>query len=352
MESDSQPVQFAKNKSISDLLDTSTLPDFDDSSSRPSQQSLDSSSLSSSLNTSELRQQLSNLHVDGTSNSTAVSALVDNTSNNVTCASELLAVRRPPAPMGQHSIDVQKGLPKPKIYRPHRRKQEFIVLHSSPEKEIVKLSSERLSMSTESSENFTTNCTAVVEPCEKRLENYTPPPSSSSLSESGFGTFLGGLELNSPPTSIVHSPMAQTPTKDEDVNQMLFTPFKSGTPWLSPIGGGSLVVGGVIWNDLMSPTATGEMSARTSTPFHGLERTPEDRNCPQWGDVVTPLRSSTGGGHWSSLDGASTPLLNKMLCLSNDLPEDFANHSFARILLEMNDDGIVLDSSSDINMLI
>ena len=70
-----------------------------------------SDSLSASLNTSQLRQQLSHMTVNA---------------GSVTCASELITKQD----RAKSNPEICEGLPKPKLYRHHRRKQELKVLRS------------------------------------------------------------------------------------------------------------------------------------------------------------------------------------------------------------------------------
>jgi hypothetical protein len=176
-----------------------------------------------------------------------------------------------------------------------------IVVDSSSAKNVAEMESSKLQTTGRTGRRKQTFSNLLRTPPDKMSQKREIKDSTSYVDtlnhlgmESGYATMLeSGVVISRPETPthqlIPHSPMRGSAVDEEDVAQMLFTPFKAdfnvlALTDLSPVLDISSSVGAVDSWAGFTPVASEKSSARTSTPCRLLNSTPKissQDNCRQ-----------------------------------------------------------------------
>ena len=259
------PLKFTLVNHSSDQRDVSRFPSSSaaDEKSFPRSTTLvagDRSLITSSLDTSAVRRQLSDLQFDSTSQ------LKVGSHRQVKSASDIILLRN----SSVDAADPQCATPKPKAPKLRRRKQEFDQLLQTPPYDRQNVAGRKPGIERQTSEadsGFGSYCESANCAIESELKwlseddalmcSQTPPHQirvQSSVDDKGV------------------DPVGGDGDAEEDMNMMLFTPFKivagsSELPELSPDIelSASIVAGSEPWASF-TPISAGAARARTSTP--------------------------------------------------------------------------------------
>jgi len=255
----------------------------------------DSVSLGSSFNSSDLRQQLSHLNVNSATSACRVSTSRNPTSIPANTEKDVYVPYENQTNLEVWTSydEVQTGLPKPKIYQRHRRKQEFKILRS-PSDELrdsvddTQIVDARMIMKNEEDGTTNTNqklivdrqCDNIFEMFDCHVEVLSSDSNLNTKAVSSSSPLAVDVNLLRTPDNRVND------DENEDDNLMLFTPFRGGetniyaslSVWPSPIRylNSFTPIAESLGAVLLSPERE---AARTSTPFEisGVDRTPEKK---------------------------------------------------------------------------
>jgi len=291
------PISAADERTLSKSMQTASHPI-----------AVDSSLMSSSLDTSVVRRQLSDLQFD------SVSRQKINTQRQAKSASEIILLRN----FSVDAANLQCATLKPKAQKLRRRKQEFNQLLQTPPYDRQNVGSRKPTMERQKSEadsGFGSYCELTNSAIESELKllaedaltcSQTPPHqirAQSSIDE-------------------VAEPLDGDCDAEEDMNMMLFTPFKivagsSELPELSPDIelSASIVAGSEPWASF-TPISAGAARARTSTPCRLLGTLSEDGS-KQPSDFGTSLRLSQLLSEFTDDDEAGTCSFDAMTSSEN-----------------------------------
>lgn len=253
----------------------------------------DTSLLTASLDTSVLRRQFSSLQFDSTLQLKSNRQQAKSASDIVLSRNSSTGATKPACPS-----------PKPTIQKLRRRKQEFGQLLQTPPYNRHNVSKrhsmERVKSETDSGFGSFELGSSAVESESTRMHSRTPPLQIRTRSPVGDDD-----AAKAEPSDSVDV--------EEDINLMLFTPFKIGSsgtelPELSPDIelSAAIVAGSDSWMSL-TPISSGAR-ARTSTPCRLLRTTAEDES------------ELTSGNH---TDGHFSPRLSRLL---SDFDDESSGH--------------------------